>query len=111
MGKECYTLGCVRYCFPFDIERFAYTEGRKKDVALLGVLEPWAGREMSESEADEFLCEMIRRKPAIDGAMSVSVSVMRHHENMVSFYQTLVFRTDAKEKGEHKPIPIKWSKN
>lgn len=104
-----FTLGAVRYCFPFDIDRLAYTEGQE-DQSLLGVLEPWAGKRMTEFEANSFLCHMIKKKPVMEHAMSVSVSVMKHNKSGVSYYQTLMFRTENQEKGPYDPTPIKWGR-
>lgn len=104
-----FTLGDVRFCFPFDINRVAYREGQE-DRSLLGVLEPWADKKMTEHEATMFLCKLLRKRPKMPHAMSVTVSVMKHNKSGVSYYQTLRFRTDEKEAGEFSPSPIQWEK-
>ena len=110
-----YTISSISYCFPFDIthpvmsRHGGCTHGNPD---LYGVLAPWIGKKMTEAEADDLLCQLIRKHPFMKDAMNLSVLVAWHaaDRDLSGIYQSLSFSNpDAgSERKQYAPSPIQW---
>lgn len=108
-----YTLDMISYCFPFDTSKRILNRINQRlygQPELYGVLAPYVDKQMTEQEADDFLCEVIRKHPFVKDAMCLDIYVMWHDGNMSGFYQTLNIRNPKQGVGRQKyePSPVQW---
>lgn len=110
-----YTISSIDYCFPFDISRPVMSRHGgciKGNPDLYGVLAPWIGQQMTEAEADELLCQLIRKHPFMSDAMYLRVLVIWHDTNRgrSGIYQSLEFDNPnaGSERKQYKTSPIQW---
>lgn len=103
-----YAIGAIRYCFPFGTTQYVPLDPQHPSQ-LCGVLTPYVGKQLTEAEADDLLCELIKKHPLMEGAMHVDVHVMRHDGNVESYYQTITSRNYQHDQQKtRKPSPIRW---
>lgn len=108
-----YRITLISYCFPYGTRNYIYSRhGNSKygQSHLYGVLAPYVDRTMTEQEADDFLCEMIRRHPFVDDAMWLEIHVEWFEGNTSGFYQTLTIRNPnhSSERKQYISSPIRW---
>lgn len=108
-----YSLDMITYCFPYGTRKFAWYRGRKRNSGkpeLHGVITPYIDKKMTEQEADEFLCEIIRRHPFMKDAMWLEFHVMWHDGNARGFYHPLTIKNPecGEENRSYEPSPIQW---
>lgn len=110
-----YRVRSVSYCFPYETQDTIYNYHNRSLYGrppLYGVLAPYlyVNRTMSEKEADDFLCEVIRRHPFVEGAMWLDILVEWFENNTSGIYHKLHIRNPnhSSERKEYKPTPIQW---
>lgn len=110
-----YAISSITYCFPFDTTRSAMNRHGGHvygNPDQYGVLAPWIGKQMTEAEADDLLCQLIRKHPFMKDAMYLRIMVTWHaaDRDLSGIYQSLSFSNpDAgSERKQYVPSPIQW---
>lgn len=115
MTNSYYQITNVTYCFPYKTACYLKNRFNKNclletNLDLLGVLAPYVNKEMTEQEADEFICEIIKGHPYMKDAMNITIDIDCFSKQGVSLYHTMTIKNDnyKKERKEYVATPIKW---
>jgi hypothetical protein len=108
-----YSISSISYCFPFDTSRHVLNRVFKSvscEPELYGVLAPYIEKKMTEQEADDFLCEVIRKHPYIKDAMWLEIMVEWYDGSAAGIYQVLTIRNPnhGDNRRKYEPTPIQW---
>ena len=95
MEDKKYYVGSISYCFPYDFRRTIQSDfGGVRHEELLGVLKKYSQLSMSEQEADEFICDLIRKHPYMENSMELVICIMRSDGKSKEFYNIITIKND-----------------
>ena len=114
-NKMFYKLSSISYTFPYRTRHYIINQFNKnipseENMHLCGVLKPYIGKKLTESEADNLLAKIILMHPFMEGAMDIQIEISWFNNGMSGFYQVLNMHNsnDPKESKEYIPTPIQW---
>lgn len=100
-----YKLTHISYCFPYETERFV-------DEKDFGVFKPYLHKKMTEKEADDLLCKIIKKHPFMEDAMFLKFHVSWIDSPRIGSYQVIYVRSEKynrqREGKNREPSPIRW---